>query len=139
MSELVNRLRVWNLGVRRLAEQAEARVADVTDLVRELHAAGRVRSAVILGPVMDVRPYDPGYGPDDSGQVVQAVLLVPEGLGLVYWDTEDRQAVSPGPDREREARRLFTPAAGLRPLVRVQILPYAAELISRLISRGRRC
>jgi hypothetical protein len=138
MSDLSDRLRAWDLGVRRLAEQAEARVADATNLIRELHAAGRVRPAVLLGPVMDVRPYDPGYGPEDSGQVIQAVLLVPEGLGVVFWDTEDLHAIPPGPDREREACRLFTPVANLRPLMRVQVLPFAVDLVARLLARVRR-
>lgn len=138
MSDLSDRLRTWELGVRRLTEQAEARLADATALVRELHVAGRARPAVLLGPVMAVRPYDPGCGPEDSGQVTQAALLVPEGLGVVYWDTEDLAALSPGPDREREARRLFTPAADLRPLVRVHLLPYAADLVACLIPRGHR-
>jgi hypothetical protein len=84
---------------------------------------------------MGVRPYGPGCGPEDSGQVIQAVLLVPEGLGVVFWDTEDLHLLPDGPDREREVRRLFTPAADLRPLMRVQALPYAAELVSKL---GRR-
>lgn len=138
MSDLSDRLRAWDLGVRRLAEQAEARVAEADDLVRALHRAGRVRPAVILGPVMGVRPYDPGHGPEDSGQVIQAALLVPEGVGVLFWDTEDLHQFPPGPDRDREARRLFTPLADLRPLMRVQLLPYAAELLTKLFGAARR-
>jgi len=52
-------MRTRDLGVRRLAEQAEARVVEADDIVRALHRTGRVRPAVILGPVMGVRPYDP--------------------------------------------------------------------------------
>lgn len=139
MRELSDRLRAWDAAVRRLAEQAEARVANADALVRDLHRAGRARPQVLLGPVLGVRPYDPGCGPEDSGQVTQAVLLVPDGLGVVFWDTEDLYALPPGPDRDREARRLFTPVAACRPLLRVQFLPVAAELVTRLVRRaGRR-
>jgi hypothetical protein len=132
MDELSDRLRDWDAGVRRLAEQAEARVAEANAMVRALHRSGRIRPWVLLGAVMSVRPYDPGCGPEDSGQVTQAVLLVPEGLGVVFWDTEELAATADGPDRWRAARRLFTPLAECRPLTRVQFLPYAAELVARL-------
>lgn len=139
MRDLSDRLRDWDAGVRRLAEQAEARVADADALVRDLYRAGRVRAKVLLGPVMSVRPYDPGCGPEDSGQVTQAVLLVPEGLGVVFWDTEDLHALPPGADREREARRRFTPIAQCRPILRIHTLPCAVELLARLVrTAGRR-
>jgi hypothetical protein len=137
VSDLSDRLRAWDLGARRLAEQAEACVAEADALVRALHRAGRLRPAVILGAVMGVRPYDPGQGSEDSGQVVQAVLLVPEGVGVLFWDTEDLHLIPHGPDRDREARQLFTPLANLRPLMRVQLLPYAAELLARLFEAAR--
>jgi hypothetical protein len=97
MRDLSERLRDWDAGVRRLAEQAEARVADADDLVRDLYRAGRVRVRVLLGPVMIVRPYDPGCGPEDSGQVTQTMLLVPDGPG---WCSETpRTCTSSRPDR----------------------------------------
>lgn len=55
---------------------------------------------------------------------------MPEGLGVVFWDTEDLHATAPGPAREREARRQFTPAAACPPLLRVQLLPAAANLLA---------
>lgn len=138
MRDLSDRLRDWDAGVRRLAEQAEARIADADALVRDLYRSGRVRARVLLGPVMSVQPYDPGCGPEDSGQVTQAVFLVPEGLGVVFWDTEDLHAVPPGPNREREARRLFTPVARCRPILRIQYLPCAIELVARLVRLASR-
>lgn len=133
MSELSDRLRDWDLAVRGLAEQAEARVAEANALVRELHRAGRVRADVLLGAVVSVRPYDPGCGPEDAGQVTQAVLAIPDGLGVVFWDTEEYGLLAPGPDRVREARRLFTPVADCPPLLRVQLLPFVADLLARLV------
>jgi hypothetical protein len=133
VSELSDRLRDWDTGVRRLAEQAEARINEANAIISDLHQAGRTRSRVLLGAVMSVCPYDPGCGPEDSGQVTQAVLLVPEGLGVVFWDTEDYSLCSPGRERQLEARRLFTPIAACRPLLRVQFLPFAIELLTRLV------
>lgn len=140
MSDLSNRLREWDAGVRRLAEQAEARIAEADALVRDLYQSGRVRACTLLGPVMSIRPYDPGCGPEDSDQVTQAVLTIPRGLGVVFWDGEDLLAIPQGKEREEEACRLFTPVAECRPLMRVQYLPFAMELVTRLVRRanGRR-
>lgn len=133
MGELSDRLRDWDLGVRGLAEQAEARIAEADTLIRELHRAGRVRPHVLFGPVMSVRPYDPGCGPEDSGQVTQAVLVVPDGLGVVFWDTEEFHLYPAGRARAQEARRLFVPVASCPPLLRVQLLPFAADLVACLV------
>lgn len=121
--------------MRGLADQAEAPHAEANALVRDLYESGRARPRVLLGPVMSVRPYDPGCGSEDSGQVTQAVLVVPDGLGVVFWDTEDLYVLPPGPDRERDARRRFTPVAECPPLLRVQFLPFAADLLD---NRARR-
>lgn len=89
MSELNDRLRDWDLSVQRLAEQADARLAEANQLVRDLHAAGQVKPWVLIGPVMSVQPYDPGFGPDETGQVTQALLVIPDGLGVMFVDTEE--------------------------------------------------
>lgn len=141
LNDLNNRLRDWDLGVWRLAEHAEARVAEGDVLIHDLHAAGRAHLWVLLGEVLSVRPYDPGCGPEDSAQVTQAVLLVPEGLGIVQWDMEDYRSVRRGPERWAEARRLFIPISSCRPILRVQFLPAASDLIARLmrhVNRGHR-
>ena len=133
MNDPSRRLHDWDASVRQLADQAEARITDANALIHDLHRAGRVRAHILLGPVLSVRPYDPGCGPEDSGQVTQAVLVVPDGLGVVFWDTEDWHATPTGRDREREARHLFTPIAACRPFLRVQVLPFAADLLARLV------
>jgi hypothetical protein len=64
--------------------------------------------------------------------------MVPQGLGVVFWDTEDLLQIRRGKEREQEARRLFTPIASCRPLMRVQFLPFAAELVARMVRELRR-
>ena len=66
MSNLSNRLRDSDASVRRLAEQAEARITEADALVRDLQRAGWVRAGVFLGPVINIPPYYPGCQSEDS-------------------------------------------------------------------------
>jgi hypothetical protein len=70
--------------------------------------------------------------------VPSSLTRVPQGLGIVFWYTEDLHQFPRGKEREHEARRLFTPIASCRPLMRVQFLPFAAELVARMMRELRR-
>lgn len=61
------------------------------------------------------------------------MLEVPRGLGVVFWDTEELYAV--GRERLAEARRQFQRVASCPPLMRVQFLPFALDLVADLLKR----
>ena len=62
-------------------ETAEAKAAGLNGFVNEVWQFGLSSRTAFLGPVITTRAYDPEEGGVDSGQVIQAVLLVPGGLG----------------------------------------------------------
>jgi hypothetical protein len=105
---IVGHFKRLTLGSRYAAGQAEAKVRQVNGLIRQLGETGRVSDTIILGPVIHVRAYSPGSGPSDSGQIVQGALAVPDGIGIVLWDSGDYAALSDKLEAlEAQARMLF--------------------------------
>jgi hypothetical protein len=98
LDELLELLRLRVLRLRHQLEIAEARVPRWNQLVRELWRAGLMSQTAILGRVIETRPYAPVEGGHSSGQVVQASLLIPGGVGILLWDTEDFVLSSKTPD-----------------------------------------
>jgi hypothetical protein len=80
------RLTIW---LHHTAEQAEAHVERADRLIRKLADSGLLTKGVILGPIIHQRGYTPGAGNSDSAQFIQAVLHLPNGLGVVLWDMEE--------------------------------------------------
>lgn len=117
----------WCIKMYHLAELAEAHVERMNAMIRGLHAAGLVRRTGLLGGVIDVAPYADDRGEESTNQVTQAVLLVPEGLGVVFRDTEDMHAGLSYAD----LRRLFTPIGGINALLRLSYLPCATLLLAQ--------
>lgn len=89
LDELLELLRLSLLRLRHQLEIAEARVPRWNQLVQELWRAGLMSQTAILGRVLETRPYAPVEGGHSSRQVVQAALLIPGGVGVLHWDTED--------------------------------------------------
>jgi hypothetical protein len=77
-------LRKLSLRLRHADEQAEARLRELNRELRGLHRLGLVGRVAVPGPVVLARPYPESARAPDGGQVVQAVLTLPKGLGAVY-------------------------------------------------------
>jgi len=117
----------WCIQMYRFAEQAEAHVEKMNEIIRSLHAAGLVRRTGLLGGIIDVAPYADDRGDETTNQVTQAVLLVPEGLGVIFRDTEEMHAKITHADM----RRLFTPIGEMKPMLRLTYLPCATVLLAQ--------
>jgi len=89
INELLELLRLRVLRLRHQLEIAEARVPRWNQLFQEFWRAGLVSQTAILERVIETRPYASIEGGHSSGQVVQASLLIPGGVGVLLWDTED--------------------------------------------------
>ena len=98
IDDVLELLRLRVLRFRHQLEIAEARVPRWNQLVQQFWQAGLIPQAAILGRVIETRPYAPVEGGHSSGQVVQAAMLIPGGLGVLLWDTEDFVLQSKIPD-----------------------------------------
>jgi hypothetical protein len=112
MSGMVNhfeRLRTLLVEARRAIGLAEARLEQFNELVRELSQQGAVRRGFFLGKTI-ASPWDAEAGRCNSGHVIQAVLLVPEGIGVSRFEAEvsDAYTESSG-GLEDEVRLAFVP------------------------------
>jgi hypothetical protein len=75
--------------LRSFAQLAERRISTLNAIVQEAAEVGLVPRTALLGQIVQQRPYEPAPGGSSSGQVVQAGLLIPGGIGVLLWDTED--------------------------------------------------
>lgn len=98
IDDLIELLRLRVLRFRHQLEIAEARVPRWNQLVQQFWQAGLIPQAAILGRVIETRPYAPIEGGHSSGQVVQASMLIPGGVAVLLWDTEDFVLQSEIPD-----------------------------------------
>jgi hypothetical protein len=68
--------------------------------------------------------------------VIQAALLVPDGIGVVLWDSEQYAALRDLPEgREADEKVLFQPFAECEPAVKGLLLPEIESLLERLYKR----
>jgi hypothetical protein len=106
-------LRTLLVEARRAIEQAESRVVQFNELVRRLSHEGEVVRGFFLGKTL-ASPWDAEAGP--AGHVIQAVLLVPEGLGVSRFDAElfESYTESSG-GLEDEVRLTFVPFTACSP------------------------
>jgi hypothetical protein len=108
-------LRTLLVETRRAIEQAEARVEQINEVVRGLSEQGEVPRGIFLGKTI-ASPWDAEAGRCNAGQVFQAVLLVPEGLGVSRLDAEMSDACTESSGGlEDEVRLTFVPFAACSP------------------------
>lgn len=106
-TEIAEQLAVLSIRLRNRKQNLEAEMETINTVVRSLGETGLIRHDVLLGPTFE-RPYAPEARHDDSCQIVQAALLVPEGFGVCYWDMEEFVAGRRSPDGlEADARLHF--------------------------------
>ena len=127
MNEFIRYKDGWGFQMYHLAELAEAHVEKMNVMIRRLHAAGLVRRTAMLGGIIDVAPYTNDHGDESTNQATQAVLLVPEGLVVIFRDTEEMHAKLSYADM----RRLFTPIGEINALLRLSYLPCATVLLAQ--------
>jgi hypothetical protein len=109
------RLRTLLVEARRAIEQAEVRVEQFNELLRGLSEQGEVRRCFFLGKTI-ASPWDAEAGRCNTGHVIQAVLLVPEGLGVSRFDAEVSDACTEASGGlEDEVRLTFVPFAACSP------------------------
>ncbi len=80
------------------------------------------------------RPYLPQLGPSDSGQIFQACLLVPEGIGVLIFDLEYYLYRRENPQAEEAC--LSARFQGFGPcssFLKAALLPQVESLVSRLL------
>src|SRR5690242_17042264 len=97
IESLTQELAALNSSIQRNKDDAEAVVGRIQPQLSELARSGLLRREVLLGTTM-LRGYDPDQEPTDSGQVVQASLLLPEGFGVCLWDSERFAAAERSPE-----------------------------------------
>jgi hypothetical protein len=127
------------LEVFRDAELAEARAEVLKPYLDCLELTGLLEGHVILGEGTLPLHTAPTEGGSDSGLVCQAALLVPGGLGVVLWDSEEYYLVSRTADGlEAGARHNFTPFSTCRPVIQQWLLPQIDGLFQRLFEVASR-
>jgi hypothetical protein len=132
IDDIAEQLGTLNLQIKHDMEQAEAKVERVNGLVRELGTTGLLSRRVILGPDY-THPWDPGCGPQDSAQVVQAALLVPEGFGVCLWSTDEFLEFEQSPGGlEQHARKKFEPFEKCCSADKKFLLPFVEEMLEDL-------
>lgn len=132
IDEMAEQLASLNIQIRHDMEQAEAKAERVNQLVHELGETGVLTHQVLLGVVFE-RAYDPESSTQDSGQVVQAALLVPEGFGVCLWDLVEFTTLRASPQGlERHARAKFQPFDECAAAEKKFLLPYLEEMLEDL-------
>jgi len=118
------------------AEHAEARVERANKLIRKLTESGVLADGVILGPIIHERQYGPRKGGPDSAQFVQAILHVPQGLGIVLWDFEEYLRLE---DQQHElecaAMSKFVPFSECEVGIKSLFAPHIPGLMNKLRKR----
>jgi len=132
LSARLEALKDLNLQIHYQAEQAEAKVATANPLIAQLAASGLVADQILLGQFLLLRGYSARFPPRDSGQVIQAALALPGGLGAVVWDSEELASFRDSPNYECEAFWRFLPFEQCEPIVKALITSNLAPLFDQL-------
>ncbi|MEZ6093466.1 MAG: hypothetical protein R3C03_04390 [Pirellulaceae bacterium] len=134
ISKLVEQLQDLIVRLRSQLEQSEAHIPIVNSAIRRLAELDLVTSQTLLGNVVHTQSYSPESGITDSGLVIQAALKIPEGLGVVTWDSERYMTLRQSPEGlESEAILRFTPYDELEPALKALLLAETPVLTERFL------
>lgn len=113
---------------------ADSLIPAINSELSRMHEAGFVTAAFFMGDVVLRRAYYPCQGPDDSGQLVVAILQIPGGLSACYFDSDEFLQLS-GDERElaNVASTKAIPYADLDAHARACLLNQVAPLVSAFI------
>lgn len=127
-----DRLNRIDLRLRQQLEQAELQIPIFNASVQRIASLGLINDVVLLGEILIRRPYAPGHGPTDSNQIIQAVLLIPGGIGAAVCDTEDWYRLQKLPaDLESEAALRFRAFDLFTPGEKALLMLASGPLMSR--------
>ncbi len=130
----VNSLQTLNLSVRRKLKAVELCIPEVNEQVQALSLLGVCLPFAIEGTVILATPFLPGSS--DSAQIFQAVLVMPEGLGVAVFDMEGwvrRQRDSRDEESESLVGR-FRPFAECSSFAKAALLPQVDSLVERFLA-----
>jgi len=123
------------LCLKRDASMAESRVAGLNELIKDVWQFGLGSRTSLLGAILQTRNYAPKSGGHDSGQVIQSALLVPEGLGVVVWDSELYLSLVDLPDGlESTAVMFHVPFDQCSPAWRALLCEHIEPLVEQLFN-----
>jgi len=132
----VEQLQYLNLLLRLHLEEAEVRIPEINDLIRQLFTIEFVPETALLGLVIYERHYSALTGPHDSSQVLQSALLIPGGLGVILWDSEDYLRFRNAPPVDQgELFLKFVPFDQCVSAVKALLLPQVQPLMELLLKR----
>lgn len=133
---IVEQLRQLNLSLRLQLEQAEARIPVINELIERLAAIELVSETALLGLVIYEKHYSSQSGPQDSSQVLQAVLMIPGGFGVICWDVEEYLAFRDHPPEDLSNLFLkYVPFDSCVSAVKALLLPQVEPLMELLMKR----
>ena len=134
ITELIQQLQDLIIRLRSQLDQAEAHLPALNNVIARLAELSLIPERTLLGHIVHMRDYEPGTGIIDSGMVLQAALRIPDGLGIVVWDTEQYTLLRNSPQGlEGEVVMRFFPFAELDPPLKALILPHTESLLERVI------
>lgn len=137
LDQLADELGGISRQIRHCMDQAEGKVNQLHTVVGQIAATSLLTRTVWLGLCME-RCYDSSVGPHDSGQVVQAALLLPEGFGVCIWDTEEYCELTNSPEGlEPTARQRFRPFAECTPTEKAFLYPSIDSMLEDLTDEAR--
>lgn len=133
IEQIVKHLRSLNAQLTQGCDQADARMRDVNDQIHELARTGLINPTFYLGPIIHSRDYSPRPDGHDSRQIIQAALSIPNGIGAVFWDSDDYLHATVYPEGlESDAVLYFRPFAKCEPAIRAKLLPHIDRLMEKL-------
>ena len=106
----------------------------INEAIARLAELDLIPETALIGHIVHERHYAPETGNTDS-QVLQAALLVPRGIGLVFWSTDEYMAFrDSGNDLGGDRLVPFLPWDELDSPIRALLFPHLESLLNRLIA-----
>jgi hypothetical protein len=133
LSKHLEKLEKLNFYVRTQMDVAECYIPAINKQIKNISELEFTPAKALLGSIILDREYD--RGPQDSGQYIQAALLIPDGIGACVWDSEDYVETHTGmPEIDYPlAKNLFVPFDDCELAVKGLLLSQAERLLDQLM------
>lgn len=133
LSEMIESLRRLDLKLRSQIDAAETWVPQIDQVVDNLVSIGLLQEMVVLGSVVHTSSYNPQFGPEDSGQIIQAAFGIGlGGFGALRWDSEEYLAFTKDSFDQELLQRKIVPFLSLDDATRGLLLPQLRPLIGTI-------
>ena len=128
------KLQRLNVSIRAQLEQAEARIPAINVAIEQLSGIQLLPETALLGHVIFERHYCPIVGPTDTSQVLQAALLIPQGLGIVMWTLDEYITFRNAPNNHQgDITVRFVGFDDLEFAIKGLLMPHTQSLLDRVI------